>query len=114
MGGLGKIESYEYLIGYGGNIFSNLLSSPFGFFSQKNNEGFLVINLINEYDDEDVDALLFVENKKYFIEEGNKKIKLKKGKYNIKILSDEMIPIQERIEIKSESTTVKIFYFTPL
>lgn len=108
------MESYEYCVGYGGNIFFKLLSSPFVLFSHKNNEGFLVVNLLNEYDDEEVDALLFVGKKKYFIEEGNKKIKLKKGKYDIKILSDEMLPIQEKLEIKSESTTVKIFYLTPL
>ncbi|MEO0237173.1 MAG: OmpA family protein [candidate division WOR-3 bacterium] len=118
--GLGKIELKNGFSGYGGNClvsnfpnFSNSSSLTY-FFKNGNNEGFLVANVFSEEDNSEIDALILIGKEKFFVEDGNRKIKLKEGNYNVKIFSDEMTPVEDNIKIVKDSTVVKIFQLKPV
>lgn len=118
--GLGKIELNKGFSGFGGNclisIFPNFSnsSSLTNFFNLRGNEGFLVANVFSEEDNIEVDALIFIGKEKFFVEDGNRKIKLKEGNYKVKILADEMNPLEDNINIVKDSTVVKIFQLKPV
>lgn len=112
--GLGEIEFIKGIYNYrGGCLFSNS-SSPKSFLNFKKHEGFLVANVFCLEDGSELDALILIGKEKFFIEDGNKKIKLKEGKYKVKLLSDEMEPFEDSVKIFKDSTTVKIFQLKPV
>lgn len=112
--GLGKIESIEGFYAYKSGCFFSHSSSPKNFLNFKKNEGFLVVNVFSQEDDSELDALILIGKEKFFIEDGNKKIKLKEGRYKIKLLSDDMEPYEDSVKISKDSNTVKIFQLKPI